>query len=153
MNERRDNPNARLATVRDHIDAAIKAAVSEHDLEKESLLLAVYDAVSLKPGMLGVSVDLKRLLEHFIPNVREKLRGRPIQRDAIKLLRPFVTSSGCARPVPFAQAEALLGRPTLDALIASSILFHASEDNVLITHDLIARFIHSPKRLSDEGVA
>jgi len=128
--------------VRDTIKLALSAVIQENDPKKESLLLSIYDSLTIKPGILGVSVDVKYLIEHFVPDIRERMAGKT---DPLSVLKPFVTTNSAKIMLDVKEADRLLGTPTLRALIDSGFIlrqYHRDTEFVMLAHDMIAAAIH-----------
>jgi len=125
---------------------ALAEVVAEQDATRESLLLAVYDAIKVEPGIFGVSLDVKRLVEHFVPDIRSKLAGKTAQRDMLDLFQAFVTSSGSRRVVPAEEAKMILGVSTFEALSKSTFLRKFQRGGELwveLAHDMIVAAVYS----------
>jgi hypothetical protein len=125
---------------------ALAEVVAEQDATRETLLLAVYDAIKVEPGIFGVSLDVKRLVEHFVPDIRSKLAGKTARRDILPLFQAFVTPSGSRRAVRAEEAKVILGVSTFEALLKSTFLrqFQRGEEQfVELPHDIIVAAIYS----------
>jgi hypothetical protein len=125
---------------------ALAEVVAEKDATRETLLLALYDATKLEPGIFGVSLDVKRLVEHFVPDIRSKLAGKAVRRDILDLFQAFVTPSGSRRAVRVQEAKVILGESTFEALLKSRFLTkfqHGEEQFVELPHDIIVEAIYS----------
>src|SRR5205814_10676523 len=53
----------RLINAQRKIQLALASLISRDDPKRQSLLLVIYEALSIKPGAFGVSFDFKQLLE------------------------------------------------------------------------------------------
>jgi hypothetical protein len=107
-----------------------------------SLARAIYDALSLKPGLLGVSLDLKILLEGVFPNLKEHLNDFRFNKADFARLQMLVGTSGVALMVPTTEARRRLGERLFDRLINGGMLAivdHNAGQNVHV-HDLGQRF-------------
>jgi hypothetical protein len=135
-----------LEEAKQKIRDALAEVIAEQDATRESLLLAVYEAIKVEPGIFGVSLDVKRLVEHFVPDIRTKLAGKTAGRDMLQLFQDFVTPSGSRRAVRAEEAKVILGVSTFEALLKSTFLRRfqrGDEQFVELAYDMIVAAIYS----------
>ena len=132
---------------RDEIDRILRDAIEDAlptTPHRESLLLAMYDAIELKPGALGISIDLKRILEHLIPDIRERLSDIRFDRGSMHSLRFLVTPSACRSVVGIDMAREQLGESQLQLLLAAGLIRKETRSDIEVvelTHDRLVKVI------------
>jgi hypothetical protein len=104
-----------------------------------SLARTIYDALSLKPGVLGVSLDLKILLETIFPKLKEGLNDLRLNKADFARLQILVGANGTALSVPTTEAKRALGERLFERLAETGVLFVGAES--VHVHDLIADVI------------
>jgi hypothetical protein len=149
------NRLARVGSDTPYSSADVKHALQEslHRVVQNSnrrpgLLATIYDAVELKPEILGISIDLKRLLEALIPDIRERLSPIAVDADSLRRLRILVTShadgTATRNVVRLDEVRRSLGGPLVEAMLRASFvrpLVHRGIEYVELTHDILAMAI------------
>jgi hypothetical protein len=112
-----------------------------------SRLVAWFDAVEIKPGVFGVGIDLKALLLHYIPDLRERLAGIIFTPVTMESLRFLISPVGFRLMVVEEEARSKL--EPLDDLIQAGVLRREIRHGigwVELTHDLLALAIYDQTR-------
>jgi hypothetical protein len=122
----------------DHLSAALG------ETARPSLLRNIYDALSIKPGIFGVSLDVKALLEATFPEFKDSLNRVRLKRHDFARLQIFVSPDGTKKVVPIPHARKELGEELFERLLQHSIIQVTGpkgEDSVVVVHDLVAGII------------
>ena len=85
-----------------------------------SLLRNIYDALSIKSGIFGVSLDVKLLLETTFPKFKDSLNRIRLKKQDFARLQIFVDSRGAKRSVPILVARKELGDELFERLLQRS---------------------------------
>jgi hypothetical protein len=109
-----------LGSVQQQLLEELKRTLSKE--LKSSALVALYEAVQIRPGFFGISIDLKRLLEHCIPDIRERLAGAALSPATLTRLKVLTTPGGTRTIVDEETVVGLLGRKSFYACLSAGIL-------------------------------
>lgn len=131
-------------TLKRLIRESIEQTVKEPQMQ-ESFLVAIYDALSIRPGLFGISIDLKRILEHFYPDVRTRLSGDPPNQVSLGSLRFLVScETFTRRVVTLQECREYLTEANLDVLIAARLLTVFERERTAfaeLSHDMLVQAI------------
>ncbi len=110
---------------------------------RPSLPLVIYNSLSIRPGLFGISLDLKALLEGLYPGLKDSLNGLRFTKREFKQLGFLVGTNGTRSYVPFDEAERILGNEVLNKMLDSGMLQRSDSAGLtcVVAHDLIAAVI------------
>jgi hypothetical protein len=121
----------------DHLSAIVRESA------RPSLLTNIYDALSLKPGLFGISLDVKVLLESTYPDFKENLNKLRLKRREFAQLQIFVGPQGTKRLVSVDEARKALGEKLYTKLLGTGVMAVVGDDgrDCVVVHDLVAGII------------
>jgi hypothetical protein len=121
----------------EHLSALVE------ETARPSLMRNIYDALSLKPGLFGIGLDLKVLLESTYPELKDSLNKVRLKRPEFEQLRIFVGTGGTRLLVPVSEAKEALGEKLYMRLLDSGIVrvIDGKGNDCALVHDLVAQII------------
>lgn len=129
-------------TVKRALEIRLSKIIDEH--RKPSVLAAIYKGLTFKPGVLGISLDLKVVLEELHPDLPMRLDKIRIRKDDFTKMRVFVNPNRTRNAFTMEQLKGYISEETINIFVEANFLMIVSkEDGNLITirHDLIADVI------------
>ena len=112
--------------------------------EKDSFALFIYDAIEITPSLLGVGINVKKILEHYYPNIRNTLRTFRISKSTIKSLGFLVGDHGLRLLLTYENTVSKLGSTETERLLLAGVLSKSIRYDITwieLSHDLIAHAV------------
>jgi hypothetical protein len=122
---------------------AIEKVITDNPTRK-SLLVAIYDAMEIKPGVSGVSVNIKQIIECMVPDIREKLSHIKFRKHSLRPLRFLITPAGTRSVVSSEMCKERLGEKLFNSLKAAGLIREYTRNKtqwVELSHDMMIQSI------------